>query len=131
MKSKFKFALVILLISLSIFSCQKKDNTIVGKWQHLLIIGQSNLGTDTLDMTQYPPTYNTFREDSTLLVTNGEQEVNVRYFVRENRLYSFALGAIDTSIMEIAKLTSKELILKVMIDHQDQREESLYYKRIE
>ena len=80
-------------------------------------------------MTKYPPTFNTFRQDSTLLITNGQQEVNVRYFVRDNWLYSYQLGAEDTSIMKIKKLTNKELILEVSINDENQRKESLYYER--
>lgn len=104
---------------------------IVGKWQHILIVGYSFQGSDTLDMTKYPPNFNTFREDNTLLVTNGEQEVNVRYFVRDKKLFSFILGASDTSIMEIKKLTKDELILQVPINDGTQRKENLYYKRVD
>ncbi|MBP6429070.1 MAG: hypothetical protein KA273_01575 [Bacteroidales bacterium] len=129
MKAKAVIMILGLAITTLFISCKNGDGKIVGKWQHILIIGNSNLGSDTLDMTKYPPTFNTFRQDSTLLITNGQQEVNVRYFVRDNWLYSYQLGAEDTSIMKIKKLTNKELILEVSINDENQRKESLYYER--
>ena len=125
----------ILLIALGIgvcfsfFSCKSDNSKIIGKWHHILIVGSSPQGNDTLDMTLYPPNFNTFRQDSTLQITNGQQEVNLRYFIRDNRLYSFQLGSLDTSIMEIKKLTNKDLILEVGINDENQKKESLHYKR--
>ena len=131
MKAKAVIMILGLAITTLFISCKNGDGKIVGKWQHILIIGNSNLGSDTLDMTKYPPTFNTFRQDSTLLITNGQQEVNVRYFVRDKKLFSFILGAPDTSIMEIKKLTKDELILQVSINDGTQRKENLHYKRVD
>ena len=129
---RFIFLLFVGLISsFIIVSCNKKEDKIIGKWQHVLIVGQSLEGSDSLDMTQYPPNINVFREDSTLQISNGQQEVNVRYFIRNNQLISFKLGALDTSIMDIKKLTKDELILQVKFHNQEQRTEDLYYKRVE
>lgn len=129
---RFIFLLFVGLISsFIIVSCNKKEDKIIGKWQHVLIVGQSLEGSDSLDMTQYPPNINVFREDSTLQISNGQQEVNVRYFIRNNQLISFKLGALDTSIMDIKKLTKDELILQVKFNNQEQRTEDLYYKRVE
>ena len=44
-------------------------------------------------------------------------------FVRDKKLFSFILGAPDTSIMEIKKLTKDELILQVSINDGTQRKE--------
>lgn len=131
MKANAILFLAVFAISLTLFSCKNDNEKIVGKWQHILIVGYSFRGSDTLDMTKYPPTFNTFREDNTLLVTNGKEEVNVRYFVRDKKLFSFILGAPDTSIMEIKKLTKDELILQVSINDGTQRKENLHYKRVD
>lgn len=131
MNAKAILYLAVFIISLTFFSCKNDNEKIVGKWQHILIVGSSVQGIDTLDMTQYPPTFNTFRKDSALLVTNGQQEVNVRYFVKDNKLFSFQLGASDTSVMEIKKLTKNELILQVSINDETQRKENLHYKRVD
>ena len=129
---RFIFLLFVgLITAFIIVSCNKKEDKIIGKWQHVLIVGQSLEGSDSLDMTQYPPNINVFREDSTLQISNGQQEVNVRYFIRNNQLISFKLGALDTSIMDIKKLTKDELILQVKFHNQEQRTEDLYYKRVE
>lgn len=129
MKSKTLIIILVLSICIIFISCKNGDEKIIGKWQHILIVGNSIQESDTLDMTQYPPTFNSFRDDSTLLITNGQQEVNVRYFIRDNKLYSYQLGAEDTSIMEIKKLTNKELILEVPINDENQRIETLHYVR--
>ena len=129
---RFIFLLFVGLISsFIIVSCNKKEDKIIGKWQHVLIVGQSLEGSDSLDMTQYPPNIKVFREDSTLQISNGQQEVNVRYFIRNNQLISFKLGALDTSIMDIKKLTKDELILNLKYHDQYQKEVTLYYKRVE
>lgn len=129
--NKIKFYFIgISFISLLIFGCKPKEADIVGKWQHILIVSNSPEGIDSLDMTQFPPNYNVFREDSTLFITNGHQEVNVRYFIRGNQLFSFILGSQDTSIMDIEKLSKEELILRIKIHSQDQRVETLHYKRV-
>ncbi|MDD2190952.1 MAG: hypothetical protein PHO12_00200 [Bacteroidales bacterium] len=129
MKSKALIIILVLGITTIFISCKTGDEKIIGKWQHILIVGNSTQGSDTLDMTQYPPTFNTFRQDKTLLITNGQQEVNVRYFIRDNKLYSYQLGSEDTSIMNIKKLTNKELILEFSINDETQRVESLHYVR--
>ncbi|MFA7081006.1 MAG: hypothetical protein WC135_00180 [Bacteroidales bacterium] len=129
MKAKAVIMILGLAVTTLFISCKNGDGKIVGKWQHILTIGNSNIGSDTLDMTQYPPLFNTFRQDSTLFITNGQKEVNVRYFIRDSSLYSYLLGAEDTSIMKIKKLTNKELILEVSIGDGSQRKENLYYER--
>lgn len=129
---RFKFLLFVGLISsFIIVSCNKKEDKIIGKWQHVLIVEQSLEGSGSLDMTKYPSNINLFREDGTLQISNGREEVNVHYFIRNNQLYSFKIGALDTSIMDIKKLTKDELILQVKFHNQEQRTEDLYYKRVE
>ncbi|MFA6199899.1 MAG: hypothetical protein WC679_05815 [Bacteroidales bacterium] len=130
MKRKALLLIVIFALTLTINACKNNNDKIVGKWQHILIVGEHPQGNDTLDMTKYPPTFNIFRDDSTLLVTNGQKEVNVRYYVSNNKLYSFQLGAFDTSKMEIKKLTKDELILQVTLKNDEQSKEKLYYKRV-
>lgn len=130
MKKIIFFLSVVLIFSFTIVSCSSMEDKIIGKWQHVLIVGQSSQGNDTLDMTQYPPTYNVFREDGTLQIYNSQQEENVRYLIRDNKLYSFKLGKTDTAIMEIKKLTKDELILQVKFREDSQRIESLYYKKV-
>ena len=89
MKANAILFLAVFAISLTLFSCKNDNEKIVGKWQHILIVGYSFQGSDTLDMTKYPPTFNTFREDNTLLVTNGKEEVNVRYFCKRQKTIFF------------------------------------------
>jgi len=131
MKKNTSLLIVILMLTLTMISCKTKNDNdkIIGKWQHILIVAEYPQGNDTLDMTKYPPTFNTFREDSTLLVSNGQKEVNVRYFIQNNKLLSYQLGAFDTSKMDIKKLTNDELILQVTIMGEQQHKENLYYKR--
>ncbi|MPL76847.1 hypothetical protein SDC9_22698 [bioreactor metagenome] len=129
---RFKFLLLVGLISsFIIVSCNKKEDKIIGKWQHVLIVEQSLEGSGSLDMTKYPSNINLFREDGTLQISNGREEVNVHYFIRNNQLYSFKIGALDTSIMDIKKLTNDELILNLKYHDQYQKEVTLYYKRVE
>lgn len=129
---RFKFLLFVGLISsFIIVSCNKKEDKIIGKWQHVLIVEQSLEGSGSLDMTKYPSNINLFREDGTLQISNGREEVNVHYFIRNNQLYSFKIGALDTSIMDIKKLTKDELILNLKFHDQYQKEVTLYYKRVE
>ncbi len=130
MKRKALLLIVIFALTLTINACKNNNDKIVGKWQHILIVAEHPQGNDTLDMTKYPPTFNIFRDDSTLLVTNGQKEVNVRYYVSNNKLYSFQLGVLDTSKMEIKKLTKDELILQVTLKNDEQSKEKLYYKRV-
>ena len=130
MKRKALLLIVIFALTLTINACKNNNDKIVGKWQHILIVAEHPQGNDTLDMTKYPPTFNIFRDDSTLLVTNGQKEVNVRYYVSNNKLYSFQLGAFDTSKMEIKQLTKDELILQVTLKNDEQSKEKLYYKRV-
>jgi hypothetical protein len=129
---RFIFLLFVGLISsFIIVSCNKKEDKIIGKWQHVLIVEQSLEGSGSLDMTKYPSNINLFREDGTLQISNGREEVNVHYFIRNNQLYSFKIGALDTSIMDIKKLTNDELILNLKYHDQYQKEVTLYYKRVE
>jgi len=130
MKQKTFLLIIIFALTLTINACKNNNDKIVGKWQHILIVAEHHEGNDTLDMTKYPPTFNIFRDDSTLLVTNGQKEVNVRYYVSNNKLYSYQLGASDTSKMDIKKLTKDELILQVTIMDQEQHKEKLYYKKV-
>ena len=129
---RFKFLLLVgLITAFIIVSCNKKEDKIIGKWQHVLIVEQSLEGSGSLDMTKYPSNINLFREDGTLQISNGREEVNVHYFIRNNQLYSFKIGALDTSIMDIKKLTKDELILNLKFHDQYQKEVTLYYKRVE
>lgn len=132
MKNKASLLIVFFALTLTMISCKTKNDNekIIGKWQHILIVAEYPQGNDTLDMTKYPPTFNTFREDSTLLVSNGQKEVNVRYIINKNKLFSYQLGASDTSKMDIKKLTKDELILQITIMGQEQHNEKLYYKRV-
>ena len=129
---RFIFLLFVgLITAFIIVSCNKKEDKIIGKWQHVLIVEQSLEGSGSLDMTKYPSNINLFREDGTLQISNGREEVNVHYFIRNNQLYSFKIGALDTSIMDIKKLTKDELILNLKFHDQYQKEVTLYYKRVE
>lgn len=73
MRAKLFFGLISISFVFFIYSCKNQDETIIGKWQNVLIIGQSPQGVDTIDVSQFPITYNTFREDSSLYITNRER----------------------------------------------------------
>lgn len=126
-----KILLALALISVCFVSCKNnKEKAIIGKWQNVMIITQYQGGSDSLDMKNAKD-FTTFREDKTLYITNGKKEANSNYFIRENTLYSFKLGGIDTNRMEIIMLNSKKLSLKMSLPNFENSTMILNYERVD
>ncbi|MBP1629881.1 MAG: hypothetical protein H6Q15_774 [Bacteroidetes bacterium] len=126
-----KILIALAFISISFVSCNKnKEKAIIGKWQNVMIITQYQGGSDSLDMKKAKD-FTTFREDKTLYITNGKKEANSNYFIRENTLYSFKLGGMDTNRMEIIMLNSKKLSLKMDLPNFENSTMILNYERVD
>lgn len=110
-------------------SCkQDKSKSLIGKWQHIYIVRLTAEGNDTTDM-QGANTFNSFHEDGTLYITNGEKDVNVQYLVKDNALKTFQLNKPDTISMNIKQLDKTFLILQVHWKDSQRPDELLIYKK--
>lgn len=126
-----KILFVLALISVCFVSCKKnKEKAIIGKWQIVMNITQYQGGSDSLDVRKAND-FTTFREDKTFYITNGKEDKNFNYFIRENTLYYFTLGGMDTNRMEIIMLNSKKLSLKMSLPNFENTTMILNYERVD
>lgn len=113
---------LLIICVLLLISCNKSNqDIIIGKWQTTKIIYSSNIDKDSLDMKDANEFF-TFRDDSSMYITNGEKETNAKYYIRDNVLYTFNLGSLDTNKMDIIFLDNKNLsLMKILKEFEDTR----------
>src|SRR5574344_118828 len=130
-KQIFFIALTTLVTIFALSSCkQDKAKAIIGKWQHIYIVRLAPKGNDTIDM-QGSNTFNSFHEDGTLYITNGDKEVNTRYIVAADSLKTFLLQQKDTVSMSIKQLDKHFLALRFHWKEAQRPDEVLIYKRVD
>ncbi len=113
---------ILILMIFAFVSCSKESSvSILGEWMTAELVYDSDLGRDTVNMVGANEFYR-FRDDNTLYITNGVDEVNAHYIIRDNELLSFSIGSFDTNRMEIIELTRERLsIYKKMPEFTDTR----------